>query len=300
MARLGRTAEQVIARIASRQHGVVTWAELRKEEITENEIRRRATTGALIAVYRGVYRVGHAAPSIEASFIAAVKACGRGAVLSGRAAAYLWGLIKGKPPPPEVTAPGEHEFDGIVTHRARAGIDRRDIRKRQGIPVTSIPRTIVDLAAEAEVGELARIFHEAAVKYRTRPEHVEEVLRRRPNAKGAKRLRAAMYGDQAVTLSELEDAFIALLRAANLPLPKTNKRKGGHLIDFRWPELGLTIELDSYRYHATRYAWERDHDRNRDARKRGDRLERFTWEDVFERPRETTEALRQLLSTPPS
>jgi len=285
----------VIASLARTRHGVVTRRELLRAEISTDEIVERLDSGALIRVYRGVYRVGHAAPSVEASFIAAVKACGELAVLSGRAAAYLWGLLRGRPPEAEVTAPGEHNFEGIKTKRARAGIDPRDKRRWRGIPVTSIERTIVDLAADTPEDELARIFHEAVVRYRVKPEQVEEVLKRRPNAKGAKKLRAVMYGDQAVTLSKLEKAFIALLRAANLPLPKTNKHKDGHYVDCRWPAHHLTVELDSYRYHATRYAWERDLDREREARKRKDRYHRFTWEDISERPQETVEAVRELL-----
>jgi very-short-patch-repair endonuclease len=97
-------------------------------------------------------------------------------------------------------------------------------------------------------------------------------------------------------LSELEDAFFELLEAAGLPLPKSNKRKDGHLIDFRWPDDNVTVEIDSYTYHSTRHSWERDRDREREARKRGDRFERFTWEDVTERAEETVEVLRRLLT----
>ena len=106
----GRTPEKVIARLASRAHGVVTRAELRRAGISAEQIRQRMAKGSLIAVHRGVYRVGHHAPSTEARYLAAVKACGERAVLCGLAAACLWRLIKGSPPRPEVMAPVNRRF----------------------------------------------------------------------------------------------------------------------------------------------------------------------------------------------
>src|SRR6266511_34238 len=103
----GRTAEQKLARIAETRHGVVTRAELLRAALTADEIRRRVRKGVLLREYRGVYRLGHRAPSVEASYLAAVYACGEGALLSGRAAAYILGLVRGQPPAPEVTAPTE-------------------------------------------------------------------------------------------------------------------------------------------------------------------------------------------------
>ena len=84
--------------------------------------------------------------------------------------------------------------------------------------------------------------------------------------------------------------------AERLPLPRTNKKEGAHFIDCRWPELKLTVELDSYRYHATRKAWEDDRERRRDARDRGDRFREYTWYDVVEQTGPTRAELRRLLA----
>ncbi|HEY7618560.1 MAG TPA: type IV toxin-antitoxin system AbiEi family antitoxin domain-containing protein, partial [Solirubrobacteraceae bacterium] len=105
----------MLADLAARSHGVATRAQLLAAGISTDEVGHRVRGGALIRVHRGVYRVGHRAPSVEATYLAAVWACGKGAVLSGRAAAYLWGLLKGRPPKPEVTAPTKREVPGVIT-----------------------------------------------------------------------------------------------------------------------------------------------------------------------------------------
>ena len=93
------------------------------------------------------------------------------------------------------------------------------------------------------------------------------MLARRPHSPGAAALRAVLHGDVHVTLSKLERRFLARLRAAGLPLPQTNRPAGGRRVDCRWPELRLTVELDSYRYHRSRHAWEQDRRREREARR---------------------------------
>jgi hypothetical protein len=121
------------------------------------------------------------------------------------------------------------------------------------------------------------------------------VLDRRSNARGAQALLAVMEGDVKVTLSQLERAFLRLLRDAGLPLPVTNRVAGGRRVDCRWPEQGLTVELDSYRFHNTRHSWEQGLRREREARMREDRFRRYTWADV-EDPRFMLGELRELLS----
>jgi len=273
---------------------VVTRTQLSEAGVTPAELRHRVRVGALLRVHRGVYRVGHRAPSTEAHYLAAVRAHGSGALLSGRAAAYVLGLVKGAPPPPEVTTPAKRRPAGVETHRRRV-IDRRDATVVRGIPITTVPATLVDLAAVLEAAELARAYHEAAVRYRVTPPQVEAVLARRPNAKGAVTLRAVLRGDEKVTLSALERRFLKLLRKANLLLPSTNCPVGGYWVDCRWPDQHLTVELDSYRYHGSRHAWDQDHRREREAYARGDQFRRYTYTDVFEDPRLMLEELRGLL-----
>lgn len=294
MRRKGRTVEEAIAEIATASHGVVTREELLRAGITPGEIVQRTRAGALLPEHRGVYRVGHRAPSREAHYLAAVRAGGRGALLSGRAAAHLLGLVGGAVPPPEVTTLTERRIPGVVAHRARSLV-RRHGTIWNGIPVTTVPRTLVDLAAVLAPGALARACHEAGVRHRTTPAEVEAVLAQWPNGPGASRLRAVLRGEERVTLSALERRFLRRLRDADLPQPQTNRLAGGRRVDCRWPEQRLTVELDGYRYHASRHAWEADRHRERDARARGDEFRRYTYGDVFEAPHLMLAELRGLL-----
>jgi very-short-patch-repair endonuclease len=262
--------------------------------LTPEAIKQRVRRGTLLREHRGVYRLGHRAPSLEARYLAAVWACGERAVLSGRAAARLLGLIKCRPPLPEVTAPTERRVEGVITHRSlRMG--PRDSMLWNGIPVTTVARTLVDIAGDTPADELAQACHEAGVKYRTTPRDVDAVLARWLGAPGARKLRRIMSGDERVTLSKLESGFLRRLRQARLPLPRTNRPAGGRFVDCRWPDYRLTVELDSYRFHNSRRSWEQDRRREREAYARGDQFRRYTWTDVSENPELMLAELQALL-----
>src|SRR5688500_937021 len=129
------TVEQRLARLAGAAHGVVTRAQLLHAGVTRSEIEQRLATGTLLTVHQGVYRVGHRAPSGEACYMAAVLACGDGALLAGRAAGHLLGILKGKPPPPEVVVSGKRKVRGVRTRRC----SRAEATVWRGIPVTTVP-----------------------------------------------------------------------------------------------------------------------------------------------------------------
>jgi Transcriptional regulator, AbiEi antitoxin len=290
-----RTAEEIIARIARGAHGVVSAEELREAGLSAKEIELRVRKGALIPQYRGVYRVGHQAPSVLARYMAAVKACGPGALLCGLAAAYLLGLLKGPPPPPEVLTPTERKPKGLKPRRSR-NPDPRDGTKHKGIPVTTVPVTLVHLAAVLDPEDLARACHEAGVRYGTTPNHVRHVLQRMPNAKGAATLRAIISGDVKVLLSKLEKRFIERLIERGLPLPDTNRIVDGRYVDCRWKDKQVTVELVSFKFHNSRHSWDRDLDREREAYARDDAFRRYTYKDVFEDPTRMYAELEKLLA----
>ena len=241
--------------------------------------------------------MGHRAPSVEATYLAAVLAAGEGAALTEVAAAHLWGLVKGNAPSPVVITATERRIEGVRTIRSRK-LAPADVTIFKAIPVTTVPRTLVELAAELPETDLARACHEAGVRYRITPRAIEAVLERRPNSPGARKLRRIMHGEVRVTLSELEKRFLELLRAQELPLPVTNRPAGSTRVDCRWPEYGLTVELDSYQFHNSRHSWERDRMREREARARGDDLRRFSHDDVIERPAVMLRELRSFFGRP--
>ena len=289
-----RTASTIIRDLASQAHGVVTRSELLHAGLTSGEIRQRLEDGQLTSIHRGVYRVGHVAPSTEARYLAAVKACGARALLAGRAAAHLWRLIRGSAPQPEVLTPNDRRVSGVRIHRARR-TRLADTGRRQGIPITTVPRTLVDLASSLSEPALARACHEAGVLYRTTPRQVEAVLRRLPNATGRPKLERVLRGEVPVTLSRLESRFLNLLRGVGLPPPITNRPVGAYRLDCRWPDCRLSVELDSYRFHNSRHSWDRDRLREREARARGDEFRRYSWSDVFEAPEFMLSELSELL-----
>jgi hypothetical protein len=283
------TVEQTLARLARRSHGIVTRRELLAAGVSPDEIKQRLGNGSLLRQYRGVYRVGHDAPSLEARYLAAVRACGDGAALSGRAAAFLYGLVRGTPPVPEVTTRSERRVPGVKTRRSKAV----QAATHRGVPVTTVARTLTDLASTLGAQELARACHEAGVKYGTTPGHIKAVTTR-----AGPKLRRVIEGDVHVTLSALEKRFLQLLREAGLALPETNRLVDGSRVDCRWPEHRLTVELDGYRYHRSRHAWEQDRRREREARARGDDFRRYTYGDVFEMPEQMLAELRAVISPP--
>jgi len=212
---------------------------------------------------------------VEARYLAAVRAAGEGALLCNRAAAHLWGIVKGRPPPPEVVGPKQRRIEGVRLSRGkRAGTVWR------GIPITTVPQTLVDLAPIFALDDLSRACHEAGVKYGATPAQVKAVMG--VKTPGAAKLRCVLVGDHPVTLSRLEKRFLRTLEEAGLPKPITNRPAGTRRVDCRWPEHRLTVELDSYTFHNSRHSWEQDRLREREARQRGDAFLRFTQADLSE------------------
>jgi len=282
-----------IAELGGRQHGRVSRKQLLAAGVDRKRIERWVADGRLRAVHRGVYAVGHAAPSLHGDLMAAVLACGEGAVLSHQSAGHLLEVLPRRPAKPEVTVPtGAHrKRPGIVIHRVTY-LDLLDASSLRGIPVTIVPRVLLDLAPRLAAQELTRACHEAWIRHRTTPAHVERCIARNPTKNGATRLRRALGAD--VTLSVLEDAFLELLERHGLPAPRTNIDHKGDKVDCHWPEHDLTVELLSYHFHASRRAFEADV-----ARRRRSNHVAFTYGDVFERGAQTATELAFAFSLEP-
>ena len=267
----------IVVRIADRRHGRVSRRELLAAGIGGKQIDRWVAGGLLRVVHRGVYAVGHAAPSMLADYAGAVLAGGDGAVLGHAAVVHAKRLLPGRAPRPEITVPtlAKRVRPGIVIHRVER-LHSLDHADAFGIPMTTVPRTLLDMAPRLTPAQLARACHEAWVRHETEPRWIESCIARNPHKPGAAKLRRALGTD--ATLSVLEDGFLALLREHDLPQPRTNVDVAGDKVDCHWPQLGLTVELQSYRFHASRHAFESDV-----ARRRRSKHLAFTWGDVFER-----------------
>ncbi|MDQ3609291.1 MAG: endonuclease domain-containing protein [Actinomycetota bacterium] len=264
----------------------------------------RVQKGHLHPVYRGVYAVGHAKPPLEGCFLAAVKACGPGALLSGHAAAAHWSYIPWDGRDPEVTVTGSttRSHQGITVHRTRC-LDARDRRRHRGIPVTSPARTLLDLAGtRISDDRLRRAVREALALKRVTTAQLVEILTRLPHRRGARRL-AAIVAAGVPTRSELEDATLDLLLRGGLAHPDVNRPlilSGRCVIpDFRWPEQRLVVEADGAAWHDNPLARADDAERQALLEAHGERVVRLTWAQVIARPRQTL-ARTRAAGAPPS
>jgi len=275
-----------IAELAGEQHGRVSWRQLVGEGCDSGQIGRWVSDGRLHPVHHGVYAVGHTAPSLFGDLMAAVLACGDGAAVSHASGAQLLSVVRSVPRWPEITVPttAGRCRPGIVVHRVRALPDR-DVCTWHGIPVTTVPRVLLDLAPRLRPADLSRACHEAWIHHRMTPAMAEACIARNPGKKGAAKLRRALGSD--VTLSLLEDAFVDLLKTHGLPLPRTNVDHHGDKVDCHWPQHRLTVELVTFRFHATRYGFENDV-----ARRRRSKHIAYTYGDVVEQPAATAADVR--------
>ncbi|MEA2426642.1 MAG: hypothetical protein QOF37_270 [Thermoleophilaceae bacterium] len=234
-----------------------------------------------------MYLVGHTAAPPLARMMGAVLAYGQGALLSHRSAAELWGLISLFIHAVDVTVDrGQRRSQpGIVIHRSQQ-IAPKDRRRRNDIPVTSPARTLLDFAEVAPPRELERAFDEAQTQRLIRRKDVEDVISRSPGRHGIAPLRRLLdrQAGPALTESEAEERLFALIRQAGLPEPEVNVTVGRYRLDFFWRAQRLNVEVDGYRYHSTRAAFERDHRRDAELEARGIRVRRVTWHQLMDEP----------------
>ena len=293
-----------IGALAARQHGVVSRAQLFALGARAHQIDDRVHSGRLLSLHRGVYAVGHAALRVEGRWIAAVLACGTGAVLSHVDAAALWELRPAGAGRVHVTVPtrnGRRARPGIAVHRPSMLPDDEKTSVRE-IAVTTPARTLLDLAEVVPRPALVRAVEQAEVVRALDLLDLERVIARHPGRAGARRLLrvlAEQFGHTSVTRSELEVMFLDLCAAAGLPRPLVNSTVAGLEVDFLWPRLGLVAEVDGYRFHGTRTAFERDRERDAVLLAAGLRVLRFTYRAITRDRRRVQRTLREIAARPP-
>lgn len=274
---------RAIAELAERQHGFIARRQL---DLGRGALAHALAAGRLHRWYRGVYAVGHRAVRREGRWMAAVLAVGGDAVLSHRAAAALWGIRPSVRPRIEVTTARKvASRDNVQVHCARLAPD--EVTVRDGIPVTTAARTLVDLAAVLRPHELARAINQAEILRLPYPD-----LTRYAGRRGIAKLRRAEPDN---ARNDFEAEFIAFLAAHGLPAPLVNGRMGTIEPDLRWPAHKVIVELDGFGTHGTRRAFERDRERDRRLSAAGWRVIRVTWRQLHEDRTELAGDLHRLL-----
>jgi very-short-patch-repair endonuclease len=293
-----RHLEPVIAGIAAAQHGIVTRGQLVDAGMGPKRIDNWLHRGRLHAMYRGVYAlIPPAAQPPLAAPMAAVLACGEGAILSHFSSAAFWGFLPWGSPELHVTLARGHRRPqtGIRHHRLKARLDPRDVTRRRNIPVTTAARAVVEIAGELSTRDLERALDEAIVSRVTGREAVRRAQRRAQRHPGA----AVLRGLIAVTggsRSEAERMLRALARSGGLPPPQVNGHVGGLEVDFLWPAERVIVEVDGYTFHSSRAAFERDHRRDAILEGLGFRILRVTWRQLTQEPEFVLVQLARALS----
>lgn len=275
---------------ARRQHGVVTREQLLRLGMTPGTIDRRLASKRLGRMHRGVYLIGPVAPP-RAREMGAVLACGQGAVLSHRNAAYLHDLLPHPADlgPIHITVPGRGPGPkpGIRVHEVTR-LPAGEITRRDGIPVTTAARTILDLALDLPSRDLEQAIAEAHRRDRVSKAGLERLIAHHSGRAGTRVLRELLEGgDPALLRSRTERRMRALIQRSKLPRPRINSRVGPFEIDLLWPQARLAVEVDGYPFHSARPDRERDHARDAELIRRGYRLIRVSRRQILHEPEAT-------------
>ena len=296
---MDRTPDVRAAALAEGQHGVAEYRQLLRLGLSADAIKHRAHHGRLHRLHRGVYAVGRRTVPQEGHWLAAVFACGPDAVLSHRSAAALWGLLRDARATIDVTVcVARRAGSGDIAVHSTRRLHQDDRERRDNIPVTSIARTLLDIAAVVPPCRLARAIDEADRLRLFDLRAIDEVCCRSKGKRGVGSLKEAIrrYRPSApVTRSGLERLFVEICDRADLPRPAMNLFVAGYEVDAAWLDRGLVVEVDSFEFHRTRAAFETDRRRDAALQREGLRVFRVTDRRLEEDPAGIAQDLRALL-----
>jgi very-short-patch-repair endonuclease len=270
-----------VAELAATQWGVVSVDDLLNAcSMSRDAVATRVRQGHLHPLHRGVYAVGHPNPPRNGRFLAAVKACGRTAVLSHLSAAAVHGFFSWDDRYPEVTVRAYRNHPGIRIHRTTI-LDPADVTRHEALPLTSPARTLVDLAAHLNAKALRRATRHAQSLGLTHPQELLATLERLGPRRGSAALKRLLATGPAPTRSELEDVVLDLILTGGFAPPHVNRpiQLGDLRVipDFRWPAARLIVEADGAAWHDNRLAREHDAERQALLEAHGERVLRVTW-----------------------
>jgi Protein of unknown function (DUF559) len=298
-----REATAAIRALAERQHGVVAHRQLLELGAARNMVLGRHQAGLLIPLHQGIYAVGHQRLTREGRWMAAVLACGDGAVLSHFSAGHLWGVCGSHGPIEVLRQSGgfkpEGHHRGVWLHQTRR-LDSWELTMERGIPVATMERALLDSAGRTDAKRLERMFVQAYKRDGFSWPRLARILKRTRGRKGAGKLRriATEIDPEALeTKSVSEVDFLALCREANLPTPAVNVLVEGHLVDFLWLEQKVIVETDSWSHHGDRLAFEKDRQTDVDLIAAGYDVHRTTYKMLGRNPRPLLNNVRRALHT---
>lgn len=282
--------------LARNQHGIVSRDQLLAIGYKRHAIDHRIRTGRLYPLHRAIYAVGRPHVTEHGRWMAAVLACGNGAIISHSSAAALWRVGAEDRGAVELSllSPFQRRRPGIRIHR-RPSLESRDLTHEYGIPVTTPVQTLIDMSLRLDRAGVERMINEADKYNLAHPPQLREALAERAGERGAARLRHILDRRTfRLTKEELERRFLPLARQAGLPTPLTGQFVNDFEVDFYWPDLGLVVETDGLRYHRTPAEQARDRLRDQAHTAAGLTPLRFTHEQVRY---ETEHVLRILTQT---
>jgi very-short-patch-repair endonuclease/predicted transcriptional regulator of viral defense system len=295
--------EQRVADIAARQHGLITRAQLLEVGMPLDTLRSRVKCRRLLPVHRGVYRVGPLVAA-RAREMAAVLACGAGSVVSHRSAARMW----------RIWHSADHADDavdvmmlanidrgrrpGVRPHRVRT-LPADEITQLDGIPVTTLVRTIIDVASEAGSADLTQLLALATREHNLDSDSLLETMKRYADRPGVPLLRALLQSDPApaLTRSQAERQLLSLMHRAQLPRPAVNAFIDRYEVDFLWRRERLIVEVDGFAFHAARTRFENDRRRDATLTAQGFLVMRVTWRQITAEPEATLVRIAQALTS---
>jgi very-short-patch-repair endonuclease len=288
------SGELAAARLAARQQGMITTAQLLDAGLKKQAIKTRVAGGWLTRRHSGVYQLGVFAGPFGAE-AAALLACGPESVISHHTAAALWRLLE-RVGPIHVSVPNG-------AGRRRAGIEVHalevtDFVTRHGIRVATPARTLLDLASSMPERALDRLVEEAQVQLLLTRDELLRTVAEGAGRPGVRKLEAIVGSphEPAFTRSEAERRLVQLVKAAGLPQPRTNARVAGIEVDAVWHAQRLVVEVDGWTYHRTRAAFERDRARDGRLLVSGYRVLRITWRQLTREPAKVTAMLGAVLT----
>jgi very-short-patch-repair endonuclease len=286
-----------LALLARRQHGVVSIRQLLKLGYSHASVHRAMAGGRLHRLHHGVYAVGHTSVSLQGRCLAGVLAAGPRALLSHFSAAWLHGLLSTEPVPIHVTTPVPRKGRGSLRLHHSRTLGDTDRALAEGIPVTSVARTSLDLAPLVRFRSLRRALRRSEDLRLLDLDDFRSVLARNRGHRGAPTLERALviYEPPRLTRSELERELVAAIEGMGLPQPSTAFVVAGYELDIYWPELRFAVELDVYATHGSHEPFEQDRLRDEDLKLAGIELTRVTGRRFEREPQQVVERIARLL-----